>query len=103
MQHRNEIMQLQNSQDNAGLQALQDQLIAQLEAEYSKDPFTLTEAQRQAYTTVGGTPHLDGQYTVFGEVIKGMEVVDAIQSVKTGANDRPVEDVKVISARIINK
>ena len=103
MQHRDEIMRMQNAQDEAGLNQLQSQLLAELEAEYAKDPFTLTEAQRQAYTTVGGTPHLDGQYTVFGEVIKGMEVVDAIQNVKTGANDRPVEDVKVISARIIKK
>ena len=103
MQHRDEIMRMQNAQDEAGLNQLQSQLIAELEAEYAKDPFTLTEAQRQAYTTIGGTPHLDGQYTVFGEVIKGMEVVDAIQNVKTGANDRPVEDVKVISARIIKK
>lgn len=103
MQHRDQIMQMQNSQDNAGLQALQDKLIAQLEAEYAKAPFAFTDAQIEAYTTVGGTPHLDGQYTVFGEVVKGMEVVDAIQNVKTGANDRPVEDVKVISAKILNK
>lgn len=103
MQHRDEIMRMQNDKDEAGLQRLQEQLIAELEAEYAKDPFKLTEAQRQAYTTVGGTPHLDGQYTVFGEVVKGMEVVDAIQHVTTGANDRPVEDVMVISAQILGK
>ena len=49
--------------------------------------------QRQAYKTVGGTPHLDGDYTVFGEVIEGMDVVDKIAAVKTGRMDAPVESV----------
>ncbi|MCR5646127.1 MAG: peptidylprolyl isomerase [Bacteroidales bacterium] len=53
--------------------------------------------QRQAYKTVGGTPHLDGDYTVFGEVIEGLDVVDQIARVKTGYMDVPVEPV------IINK
>ena len=54
-------------------------------------------SQRQAYKTVGGTPHLDGDYTVFGEVTEGLEVVDKIAAVKTGYMDVPVEPV------IINK
>lgn len=49
--------------------------------------------QRQAYMTVGGTPHLDGDYTVFGEVIEGMDVIDKIAAVKTGYMDVPVEAV----------
>ena len=49
--------------------------------------------QRQAYKTVGGTPHLDGDYTVFGEVIEGMDVVDKIAAVKTGYMDAPVDAV----------
>ncbi|MDR3118350.1 MAG: peptidylprolyl isomerase [Mediterranea sp.] len=54
-----------------------------------------TAEQIEAYTTVGGTPHLDNEYTVFGEVIEGLEVVDAIQRVATGRGDRPEKDVKI--------
>lgn len=56
--------------------------------------------QRQAYKTVGGTPFLDGDYTVFGEVIEGLEVVDKIAAVKTGAMDVPVEPVTIISVTV---
>jgi len=56
----------------------------------------LTPEMREVYKTVGGTPHLDGQYTVFGEVTKGLEVVDAIQQVATDENDRPLEDVRIL-------
>lgn len=55
----------------------------------------LTENQRKTYTTVGGTPHLDGGYTVFGEVIEGLDIVDKISAVKTGQADRPLEDIKM--------
>ena len=51
--------------------------------------------QRQAYKTVGGTPHLDGDYTVFGEVTEGLEIVDKIAAVKTGYMDVPVEPVVI--------
>jgi peptidyl-prolyl cis-trans isomerase B (cyclophilin B) len=57
-------------------------------------------SQRQAYTTIGGTPHLDGDYTVFGEVIEGLEVVDKIAAVETGYMDVPVKAVTVISVTI---
>ena len=56
--------------------------------------------QRQAYKTVGGTPHLDGDYTVFGEVIEGLDIVDKIAAVKTGYMDVPVEPVTIISVTI---
>lgn len=56
---------------------------------------------REAYKTLGGTPHLDGAYTVFGYVTEGLEVVEAIQKVATDENDRPTEDVRIISATIL--
>jgi peptidyl-prolyl cis-trans isomerase B (cyclophilin B) len=56
---------------------------------------SFTDEERQAYTTVGGTPHLDGEYTVFGEVTEGLDVVDKISAVKTAAGDRPVNEVKM--------
>ena len=56
---------------------------------------TFTPEQVQVYGTLGGTPFLDGDYTVFGEVVEGMEVIDKIAAVTCGPNDRPVEDVKM--------
>ncbi len=55
--------------------------------------WTLSKDQRKAYTTSGGIPHLDGFYTVFGEVISGMDVVDKIAAVKKDSNDRPLVDI----------
>ncbi|MBQ0070069.1 MAG: peptidylprolyl isomerase [Bacteroidales bacterium] len=101
MQHRDEIIEMQRNGDQAGLEKLQNELIPLVEAEYAKDPAKFTEEQRQTYSTIGGAPHLDGQYTVFGEVVKGLDIVDKIQNVTTGVNDRPVDDVKIISAKVL--
>lgn len=92
-EHRAEIMQLRRDRNREGLQALQDALVA--EAEVSAKAGGLTEAQREVYTTLGGTPHLDGQYTVFGEVVEGLDVVEKIQSTATGRADRPTHDVSM--------
>ena len=64
--------------------------------------FKYSEEQRSTYLQTGGTPHLDMQYTVFGEVVKGLEVVDQIAKVKKGPGDKPVEDI-VISIKVIRK
>ena len=57
--------------------------------------------QREAYKTLGGTPHLDGGYTVYGEVIEGLDIIDLIAAVKTAPGDRPVQDVKIVKAVIV--
>ena len=62
----------------------------------------LPDSIREVYRTVGGTPHLDGQYTVFGHVVSGLEIVDKIQRSATDSLDRPVEDVRILSVRELN-
>lgn len=65
----------------------------------------ISETQREVYKTTGGTPHLDGNYTVYGEVIKGLEVVDRIAEQETNSADRPVQDIcmKVEAVKIPKK
>lgn len=66
------------------------------------DTIPLTPQQLEAYTTIGGTPHLDGGYTVFGEVVEGLDVVEAIQNVRCDAADRPLEDVRIIKMELLD-
>lgn len=99
--HRDSIMAMRRNRDQAGLQALQEKLAEETERLTAKDSTMLTPEIRAAYTEMGGTPHLDGQYTVYGRVLSGMDVVDKIEKVETDGNDRPLEDVKIISAKVI--
>jgi cyclophilin family peptidyl-prolyl cis-trans isomerase len=66
----------------------------------SHKDYQIPPNQREVYKTEGGVPRLDGTYTVFGEVVSGMDVVDRIASVPTDASDRPLNDVKIIKAKI---
>ena len=61
-----------------------------------------TKEQEKVYATEGGAPHLDGDYTVFGQVIEGMDVVDKIAASKCDKNNRPVEDVRIITVKILD-
>ncbi len=102
-ENKPKIMELYRSGDKAELAILRDTLIGktELEAEKRKDEAKLTPEQREVYTTVGGVPFLDNQYTVYGEVTEGMDVVDAIQKVKTNKQDRPTENIVINSIEII--
>ncbi|EJW92314.1 peptidyl-prolyl cis-trans isomerase, cyclophilin-type [gut metagenome] len=100
--HMKEIYKLRKAGDQEGLMDLQDKLIVQAEAEVAKMPeFRFTPEQVKAYTTVGGTPHLDGEYTVFGEVLEGLDIVDKIQQVKTDHSDRPEQDVVIRKVTVL--
>lgn len=65
------------------------------------ESYEIPEAHRQVYRTLGGTPHLDQNYTVFGEVVSGIEVVDSIATVATNPLDRPIQDVRILKAEVI--
>jgi cyclophilin family peptidyl-prolyl cis-trans isomerase len=67
------------------------------------DKYTYPKLHREIYKTQGGAAHLDQNYTVFGEVIKGMDVVDSIAAVSTNKKDKPIKDVKIITARLIKR
>ena len=100
--HMKEIYKMRKANDEAGLMALQDSLEAEATAQYkNEEPFMFTPEQIAAYTTIGGAPHLDGAYTVFGQVLEGMETVEKIEVTKTGRADRPVENVRILKATVI--
>lgn len=95
-QNRSQILELRKARNQAGLQELQDKLIAETKMKMKELPAPkFTPEQQEAYTTVGGTPFLDNQYTVFGEVESGMEVVAEIQQCATLSADRPKEDISM--------
>ena len=91
--HRDEIMQMRRDKNRAGLQELQEKLVAEAESKVGKSG--MTDEQLKIYSTIGGTPHLDAQYTVFGEVEEGLDVVEMIQNSATGRGDRPVDDIEM--------
>ncbi|MDR1756694.1 MAG: peptidylprolyl isomerase [Culturomica sp.] len=91
-----EIKQLEAAEDFEALTRINQRLSEEVRALFPREELVLTEAQKKAYTTVGGIPHLDGAYTVFGEVTGGMDVVEKIAAQKTDFHNRPSQDVRII-------
>ena len=69
--------------------------------EYFK-PYIISKEQREVYKSIGGAPFLDQNYTVFGEVVKGIEILDAIAGVKTNSSDRPLNDVRIQTIKLMD-
>ncbi len=94
---REELKQLKEEKKVAEFRELAQQIKDKIETKYRYSPGVLefSQAQREAYTTVGGYPELDGKYTIFGECISGFEVIDKIAELKTDKNNRPFTDVKI--------
>lgn len=83
------------------LRDLEQQRNASIRDTLSEAPLHFSEAQIETYVTQGGAPHLDGRYTVFGEVVEGMDVVARIEQAATDAADRPLTDVRILRAEVI--
>lgn len=102
-ENKAKIMQLYRNGEKEELAILRDTLVGktELEAEKRKEEACLPAELREAYQSVGGVPFLDNQYTVYGEVVDGIEVVDAIQKVKTNKQDRPLENIVIKSMELV--
>jgi len=99
---KNELEKFVTEHNELKMKELKDSIITMVENQMIQNPvWKFTEQQRNDYKTIGGTPHLDGQYTVFGEVIDGIEIVSNISKVKTGKLDRPLENVRILEAKRI--
>jgi cyclophilin family peptidyl-prolyl cis-trans isomerase len=98
-----EFKALVDRRDTANIRKVIEKYHDAVEVAYLKTkPFKLTDTQREVYKTIGGTPHLDGAYTVFGEVVSGMDIVERIAAMKTDTNDRPVIDIPM-SMKVIER
>ena len=96
-----ELYLLRRKGDQESLQALKDSLLHEAEVQVAAHPpKPFNEAQKQAYTTVGGAPHLDGEYTVFGEVVDGIQVAEAIGNVPV-SKERPLQEVVVRKVTVL--
>lgn len=91
-----ELNDLRKNKDENGFNLRVAEIRAKADSLWAVQPkFALTPKQREAYTTIGGYPSLDGEYTVFGEVVEGFDVLDKLAAVKTDQYNRPIQDMKM--------
>ncbi len=117
-QYEDSLNTLQNSGNEQQLLALQQKIMTEVSEIYEQHPFAFPDDVKENYKTIGGTPFLDGNYTVFGEVVEsknlwekmqslfgkrfGLEVVDMIANVETDKNDRPLEDI-IMKVKVLKR
>lgn len=103
-ENKSKIMELYRSGNRDELAVLRETMVGktELEAEKRRDEAQLTPEQMEAYKTIGGVPFLDNEYTVYGEVTEGLDIVDAIQKSKTNKQDRPMENVAILSVEVLS-
>ncbi len=102
--HADELEKMRKNRDTNGISNLQEKLLDQARMEVDELPastFEYTTEMQRAYRSVGGAPWLDGEYTIFGEVVEGMKVVLTIEKAKTDENDKPLKDIRIVKARIL--
>jgi cyclophilin family peptidyl-prolyl cis-trans isomerase len=94
----------QQNKNNAAFQKLIADISPKIDEDFVKSnlEFKFSEEAKKAYTTIGGSPHLDGAYTVYGEVIEGLDVVDKIASVERNKADRPLKDIRMF-VKVVEK
>lgn len=102
-QMKNDIARFKQQNMRDSLMIAGKKLDELVKAEYKNTPhYEFSPEQKAAYAGVGGTPHLDGSYTVFGEVYEGLEIIDKIGAVPTSRNDRPLKDLRIKKVKIIH-
>ncbi|MEI7830381.1 MAG: peptidylprolyl isomerase [Prolixibacteraceae bacterium] len=89
------LMLFQMARNKEGYDKLLEKMKQNATRHFDQNPVRLTKQQIETYTTLGGIPHLDGAYTVFGEVLDGLAVIDSIAAQPTGKNDRPLENIRM--------
>ncbi|MFN4852894.1 MAG: peptidylprolyl isomerase [Bacteroidota bacterium] len=98
------VIRLQQAQNRDSLELVSKAAIEYVNSQLQKIPdFSFTPEQIKAYSTLGGAPHLDGGYTVFGEVVEGLDVIDKIATLDRDSNDRPKNDVRMFPSLKISK
>ncbi|SFB20822.1 peptidylprolyl isomerase [Algoriphagus aquimarinus] len=99
-----ELLEKRDSKDKEAIALKKSEFDALAEIELkSMTPYRYPESHREAYKTTGGAAHLDQNYTVFGEVISGMEIVDKIAAAKTNNRDRPANDILILSTSLVKR